>query len=126
MALNTDKKNAIIESIANGSKNKDAYDDAGVPARTYYNWMKEETFRKDVLNARSSGQNIRVHEVEDALYKLALSGNPTAQIFFLKNRASAAWSDKHELTGASDKTIINVVTTENKKTAVALDNTLRL
>ena len=117
-----DKKDTLIESLANGATITDACKGACINRSTYYLWKEDKAFRKLIEKAKDK----RTEIVEDALFKQAEKGNTIAMIFWLKNRSSGKWADKHEFTGASDKTIINVVTTENKKTAVALDKTLRL
>jgi len=110
-----DKRKAIIASITNGACNADAYRAAEVPEKTFYNWMHDDLFRSAVDTARLAGRNIRIRNVEDALYSTAIDGNTTAQIFFLKNRLSKEWADKHEIQGGADKTVINVITSSPSK-----------
>ena len=42
-------------------------------------------------------------EVENALYKSAIGGNVTAQIFWLKNRRKQQWRDKVEYEDSGNK-----------------------
>lgn len=44
--------------------------------------------------AIKKGQAQGIAEISNALYESAMSGNVTAQIFFLKNRASSEWKDR--------------------------------
>lgn len=123
MAQNEEKKAVIIESIRNGASNTDAYNAASVPKRTFYNWMKDKEFAEKVNTARASGENIRVVNVEDALYKLAMKGNVTAQIFWLKNRISARWADKQEVkqTGQAQQIVVVRYPKDKEKDGVSSD-----
>ena len=47
-------------------------------------------------DAIKSGQAKGVATIANALFNNAKSGNTTAQIFFLKNRAPIEWRDKHD------------------------------
>ena len=49
------------------------------------------------------GKEVVDYEVENALLKNALSGNITAQIFWLKNRKPKQWKDKVEVEDESNK-----------------------
>lgn len=42
------------------------------------------------------------YEVENALFKNAMNGNVTAQIFWLKNRKKENWKDKVEVTNVGN------------------------
>lgn len=43
------------------------------------------------------------YEVENALFKNAMNGNVTAQIFWLKNRKKENWKDKVEVTNVGNE-----------------------
>ena len=43
------------------------------------------------------GKEVVDFEVENALYKTAMEGNVTAQIFWLKNRQKEKWREKQEV-----------------------------
>lgn len=53
--------------------------------------------------ALEKGRADSVEKVSNKLFESAMSGNVTAQIFFLKCRAGWKETDKHELTGADGK-----------------------
>ena len=63
----------------------------GVAKKTLYEWQKKES---SISNALKKGREVVDFEVENALYKSAMSGNVTAQIFWLKNRMADSWKDK--------------------------------
>ena len=74
----------------------------GINRKTLYEWRK----KSDKLNnARMLGKEVTDQQVENALYKSALSGNVTAMIFWLKNRKPKMWCDVNRID----------VNTENKK-----------
>ena len=51
----------------------------------------------DFLEAIKKGKEVADYEVENALYKTAMEGNVTAQIFWLKNRQKEKWREKQEV-----------------------------
>ncbi len=62
--------------------------------RNFFNRKKKY---KDIQEAIEEGRAQGIVDIENALYKSAKDGNVTAQIFFLKNRASEKWSDKQDV-----------------------------
>ena len=82
---------AVIDGLKDGATITDACKAAGIERTIYYLWcVKEPEFAKKAEAAKDS----RIYRVEDALFKSALDGNVTAQIYFLQNRASDKWQDK--------------------------------
>jgi len=59
--------------------------------------FKNKKNNADFADAIKNGQAKGVANVTNALYKAAMGGNITAQIFFLKNRDMAAWQDKRHI-----------------------------
>ena len=53
--------------------------------QTIYNWLKDEEFSLSVQEIREGA----IDNVESALYKAALDGNVTAQIFMLKTQGKS-------------------------------------
>ena len=47
--------------------------------------------------AIKKGKEVADYEVENALFKTAMEGNVTAQIFWLKNRQKEKWREKQEV-----------------------------
>ena len=65
----------------------------GINVATLYKWKKQYS---EICNALKKTKEIVDREVENALYKKALSGDTTAMIFWLKNRRPNDWRDKRE------------------------------
>ena len=68
-------------------------DKCGISTSTLYDWKKKHL---EISEALKKGKEIGDFEVENALLNEALSGNVTAQIFWLKNRRTDKWRDKPE------------------------------
>lgn len=66
----------------------------GIDTSTLWEWRKKES---NISNALKKGREVVDFEVENALLKNALSGNVTAQIFWLKNRKKNEWREKIEI-----------------------------
>lgn len=82
------KKQTLIKSIASAASITDACKGAKCSRESYYKWCREDKkFKRAIDTAKDS----RVQAVEGALFKSALDGNITAQIFFLCNRAKNNW-----------------------------------
>lgn len=60
---------------------------------TLYDWKKKYS---EISEALKKGKEVVDFQVENALLKSAMSGNVTAQIFWLKNRKPDKWKDKRE------------------------------
>lgn len=63
----------------------------GISTGTLYEWKKKFP---DISESLKKGKEVVDFEVENALLKKALSGDVTAQIFWLKNRRPDKWRDK--------------------------------
>ena len=75
----------------------------GIGRTTLYEWKQKEP---NIANTLKKGKEVVDFEVENALLKNALSGNVTAQIFWLKNRKKDQWREKIE-TNDEEKEIQN-------------------
>lgn len=80
----------------------------GINKATLYDWIKKYP---DISDSLKGGKEVVDIQVENALLKNALSGNITAQIFWLKNRRPNKWRDK--------------VQEDNNATLERLDNILK-
>ena len=60
---------------------------------TLYEWKKKYS---EISESLKEGKEIADYLVENALFKNALEGNTTAQIFWLKNRKRDKWRDNPE------------------------------
>jgi len=56
-------------------------------------YRKERDF-SDLSDAIKKGQASGIAKISNALFENAKSGNVTAQIFYLKNRAPSQWKDR--------------------------------
>lgn len=66
----------------------------GIGRTTLFEWEQKEP---NIANTLKKGREVVDFEVENALLKNALSGNVTAQIFWLKNRKKNEWREKVEI-----------------------------
>lgn len=81
----------VLESLQMGNSIVGACQQAGMDVSTFYKWRRHSP----VLDKAVKGiVESRVQLVEDALYRAALDGNTTAQIFFLTNRDKDRWKHK--------------------------------
>lgn len=78
----------------------------GINKATLYDWKNKYP---DISDALKKGKEVVDIQVENALLKNALSGNTTAQIFWLKNRRPDKWREKREVEVNSDDKTVNVV-----------------
>ena len=66
----------------------------GINRKTLYEWRKKSDKLNNAINL---GKELTDQQVENALYKSAMSGNVTAMIFWLKNRKPDKWNDVNKL-----------------------------
>lgn len=121
--LSEDKLTLIKGWAQSGLSNDQIANNIGISRSTLYDWQKKHP---DILDAIKKGKEVVDFEVENALLKSALGyeveetrqyiadtpngqqkriekikkhipPNVTAQIFWLKNRRSDVWNDKHEV-----------------------------
>ena len=105
-------KLTLVEGWArDGLTNEQIAENLNIGKTTFYKMLKEYPELSEHLK---KGKEVVDYEVENALLKNALSGNITAQIFWLKNRKPKQWKDKVEVEDES-----------NKETLDKLDEVLR-
>lgn len=63
----------------------------GISRETLNQWKKQFS---DISDTLKRGKEVVDYMVENALFKNAIEGNVTAQIFWLKNRKPDKWRDK--------------------------------
>lgn len=98
----TEDKLTLLEGWArNGLTYVQIAKNMGIGETTLKEWRKKEPAINDAMK---KGREVVDFEVENALYKNAINGNVTAQIFWLKNRRPKEWREKIEI---SDNTQIN-------------------
>jgi hypothetical protein len=65
----------------------------GIGTSTYYRWKAQN---KEIREVLKTSKDVADRQVENVLYKKALSGDTTAIIFWLKNRKPDVWRDRKE------------------------------
>lgn len=84
----------LLESWArDGLTEVQMAENIGISVRTLLNWKKRSI---PIFLALKKGKEVSDYQVENALFKSALEGNVTAQIFWLKNRKPEQWRDKQD------------------------------
>jgi hypothetical protein len=77
-----------------GATNNDLADFFNVAPSTIDKWIAEKPEFSGSIKANREEADLAVSK---SLYKTALEGNTTAQIFWLKNRQPKRWRDKQEI-----------------------------
>lgn len=67
----------------------------GISRSTMCNWKDRHI---EFLDAIKKSKEVVDYEVENALFTRAMTGDTTAQIFWLKNRRPDKWRDKADMT----------------------------
>lgn len=113
MKTKKDKLTFLKILKGNGGNINDACSVTNVARRTVYLWIeKEEWFKHNIEDIRE----ISVDNVESALYKNAIEGNTTAQIFYLKTQGKKrGYIERQEITGVDgEPTSFEVTIIESK------------
>lgn len=84
----SDKKRAVIQSLANSATISAACAAAGITREAYYQWLAKD---KDFIKRVESLRRRQIQVVEDVLYDKCLEGNITAIFFYLCNRDRKKW-----------------------------------
>lgn len=104
--LEDDKLILLRGWARNGLTDAQVAHNIGINVATLYTWKNKYS---EIDNALKETKEIVDNEVENALYKSALSGNVTAQIFWLKNRRPDRWREKREVEVSPDDKAVNIV-----------------
>ena len=86
-----EKLQLLEEWSTQGLYIKDIAAKMGVSVSTVYDWMNKNP---EIAAAIKKGRDKSIDMVENALFKSAISGNVTAMIFYLKNRAPERYKDR--------------------------------
>lgn len=94
-SISKKKRDKILQLLKNAGGNiAKTCEGAEIDRSTFYRWRKkDEEFNElvqEILDACTDN-------VESALYKNALEGNVTAQIFYLKNKRPEVFQDRRQL-----------------------------
>lgn len=88
----TDDGLILLEGWArDGLTDEQIAHNVNITTTTLYDWKKRFPAISETLK---KGKEIVDYEVENALFRSAMEGNTTAQIFWLKNRRPDKWRDK--------------------------------
>lgn len=88
--------NLVTLICGNGNNVSDACKAVGISRKTFYQWKEEHPEWAEQIN---EGIEVKLDNVESALYKAALEGNVSACIFILKCQAkSRGYSESTDLT----------------------------
>lgn len=74
-----------------GLTDKQIAKNMGITCSTLYSWKNKYS---EISESLKENKDVVDREVENALLENALSGNTTAQIFWLKNRKPTQWRDQ--------------------------------
>ena len=95
----------LVEGWArDGLTDEQIAENLGISTSTFYDYKSKHS---EFSVSLKKGKEVVDYEVENALLKNALSGNITAQIFWLKNRKPKQWKDKVEVEDESNKETLN-------------------
>ena len=90
-----DDKLVLLRGWArDGLTNEQIANNIGINVKTLYEWKNKNS---EICNVLKDGREVVDYQVENALLQNALSGNVTAQIFWLKNRKKNEWREKIEI-----------------------------
>ena len=96
---NNDMNEQVTKLCLLGATDEDLANFFDVCKATINNWKKDYP---EFLDSIKEGKENADAKVAQSLYNTALSGNTTAQIFWLKNRRSKVWRDKQEIDHTTD------------------------
>lgn len=86
-----------------GNTDAEMCEKMGIIKATFYDWRKRfPAFDK----ALKLSKEVADRQIEQSLFKSAKEGNITAQIFWLKNRKSKEWRDKHDVEVSGETKVI--------------------
>jgi hypothetical protein len=103
----------LVEGWArDGLTNEQIADNLGINQDTLYTYKKKYP---EFSEALKKGKEVVDFEVENALLKNALSGNVTAQIYWLNNRKPKQWKNKRNDEISKVEQLLNKLKEEAEK-----------
>ena len=87
-----------------GLTDKQIAQNMGIGYSTLQTWKQEH---QDIQDTLKKSKDVVDRMVENALFQNALSGNTTAQIFWLKNRKPEQWREKQNIEMSGDMNVNN-------------------
>lgn len=74
-----------------------------------YEWIEEVPIKLKTVTYENGKRAKEEERIEIAHVRKRLPADVTAQIFWLKNRQSETWRDRHEVTGKNGKDLIPII-----------------
>ncbi len=111
--LRLNRKQAVLSSIGFGCTVTEACRKANIGRTTFYNWLRDDdAFRDAVMHS----EQLAIAAVEDALWAKAITGHPTAMIFYLCNRVPERWKNVNRI---ETEQLHIVITPEERRERIA-------
>lgn len=105
-----EKRDQVLAMLkANGGHVQNTCEAAGIRRSTFYSWIKQHPDFAESVTEIVEGA---IDNVESAIYRDALSGNTTAQMYFLNNRARHRGYGKQGLLAGDGGTVKRVIILE--------------
>lgn len=98
-----DKGNLILGWSRDGLSYEQIAQNMGISLNSLKLWRKKYPALDAILR---QGKEVSDYAVENALYKKAINGDVTAQIFWLKNRRPERWRDRPQASANSNQTML--------------------
>ncbi len=107
----TDEKRDQVLALlkASGGHVQNTCEAAGIRRSTFYNWVKQYPEFGEMVTEIVEGA---IDNVEAAVYRDALSGNVTAQMYYLNNRARHRGYGQHGLFGGDNGGVKRIIIME--------------
>jgi transcriptional regulator with XRE-family HTH domain len=105
--------------VRRGLTNEELAEKMGISVATLYNWKKSNV---EFLEVLKEDRDFCDDNVENALYRAALDGNVTAQIFYLKNRRRKDWKDKQDVEVSGEVGIVDAMIRKANERKERLEN----
>ena len=90
----------IKDWARNGATDEEVFTRLGIGKDSFYRYKAEHS---DFSDALKETKDYCDAQVENALYKSAMAGNVTAQIFWLKNRRPKKWREQPDVDAGDSK-----------------------
>jgi transposase-like protein len=113
-------KSTLLKGWArNGLTNEQIAQNMGISKQTFYEWRNKFSDFADLIK---EDKDYADTQVENALYKAAMEGNTTAQIFWLKNRRRNNWKDKQDVEVSGEVGIVDAMIRKANERKERLEN----
>jgi transposase len=118
--LTDDVKRTLLSGwVRNGLANDQLAKNMEISLSTFYKWQNDSSEFSELLKRDKDYADTHV---ENALYKAAMEGNTTAQIFWLKNRRRNNWKDKQDVEVSGEVGIVDAMIRKANERKERLEN----